>query len=93
MTISKKLLDLLRKQTPAGETPDLELVTREGMLQTDQREQMEHNIQILDSVSTSDQDIRKEASRQLREAAIWRAILRAKHQRNPVFGRICHAIG
>ena len=69
MAISKKLFDLIRKQTPDGDSPDVEAVLKEGLLQSDQREQMEHAMHILEGDGPSEQDIRKEATRQLREAA------------------------
>lgn len=69
MSISKKLFDLIRKQTPEGDSPVVEAILQEGLLQPDQREQMEHDIQILDNEGTSEEGIRKEATKQLREAA------------------------
>lgn len=70
MSISTRLFDLIRKQTPGGETPAMTELLRAGMLQDDQRERLEHDRQILDApAAAGDDDIRKEAEKQLREAA------------------------
>jgi hypothetical protein len=69
MSISSKLFDLIRKQTPGGDSPAVEEILKEGLLQADQRDRFEHDIQILDDQRVGDGDIQKEAQKQLREAA------------------------
>jgi len=69
MSISSRLFDLIRKQTPGGDSPAVEEILKEGLLQADQRERFEHDIRILDDQRVGDSDIQKEAQKQLREAA------------------------
>ncbi len=104
MTISKKLFDLIRKQTPEGDSPDMEAILKEGLLHSDQRERMERDIQLLDDSNTSEQDIRKEATKQLHEAAenSLRRLQVIQHGRCPqcgdslrqhLFASVCDACG
>jgi hypothetical protein len=69
MSISSRLFDLIRKQTPDGDSPAVEQILKEGLLQADQRDRLEHDMQILDDQRVGDDDIQKETQKQLREAA------------------------
>ncbi|NLL82877.1 MAG: hypothetical protein GX230_01380 [Lentisphaerae bacterium] len=104
MAISKKLYELIRKQTPGGDGAGSEPALKEGLLQSDQREQLEHDMQILDDDWLSESDIRKEASQQLREAAesSLRRLQVIQHGRCPqcgeglrqhLFASVCDACG
>lgn len=69
MSISKKLLELISKQNPGSDSPSVDVARKEGLIQSDQRERMEHDIQILDGKNPTEPGIRKETTKQLREAA------------------------
>lgn len=69
MSISSRLFDLIRKQTPGGDTPAVGQLLQEVVIQSDQRERLAHDRSILDAPDGSTGEIRKEADKQLREAA------------------------
>jgi hypothetical protein len=69
MSISSRLFDLIRKQTPGSDSPAVDAALKESLLLGNQRERFEHDIQILDDQHVGEAEIHKEAEKQLREAA------------------------
>jgi hypothetical protein len=107
MTISSRLLELLRKQLPGGETAasSAQEMLRDNMLQDEQRERLEIDRQILEEPENADGgEIAREARRQLREAAEQslrrlHVIQRGRcpqcgeHLRQHLFASICDSCG
>jgi len=70
MSISTRLFDLIRKPSAAADPATAENGLRDGVLQDDQRERLEHDRQILEAPTTVGGDgIQRDAEKQLREAA------------------------
>lgn len=107
MTISSRLLELLRKQLPGGETAasSAQDMLRDNMLQDEQRERLEIDRQILEEPENAEGgEIAREARRQLREAAEQslrrlHVIQRGRcpqcgeHLRQHLFASICDSCG
>ncbi|MDD5705133.1 MAG: hypothetical protein PHR35_04350 [Kiritimatiellae bacterium] len=104
MSISARLFELIRKQTPGGDTAAVSDLLREGMLQDDQRERLAHDRQILEDPKEANGEIEREAQRQLREAAETslrrlHVIQRGRcpqcgeHLRQHLFATICDSCG
>ncbi len=104
MSLSAKFYDLVRRQLPRDDADAIEDLLRDGSLQDEQREQIEHDRQILEGEDETGGEISREAQKQLRLAAETslrqlQVIQRGRcpqcgaHLRQHLFARICDNCG
>ncbi len=106
MSLSTRLLELLRRQLPGSDaaSSSAQELLRDGTLPEEQRERIELDRQILEESSSSSSEISRDARRQLREAAEQslrrlHVIQRGRcpqcgeHLRQHLFAAICDTCG
>jgi hypothetical protein len=69
MSRANRLIEMLRRSFAAGDTAEEREMPRDGLLADEQREQLEHVRRLLEHETVADEEIEREAQRQLREAA------------------------